>query len=224
MTMRKRDAKLLLILLGVAILLIGYFAVYVPYTSLADDVTAQTEALKPRLNQLRGYYENLSSYRNETARIKEDITAEMERYPSDVRPEDLIMYADNLRQNYGLNINSITFGEPSSMLQLKGIGQKGNGTGLISMTAYRRTMTITCGISYQKLKDMLTYMNSTDRKTTLDSLTISYDSDTGELSGRAVLAQYFIASDNYAYSPTEVPQTALGKSNLFGSMTPDKKK
>ena len=179
MTMRKRDAKLLLNLLGVAILLIGYFAVYVPYTSLADDVTAQTEALKPRLNQLRGYYENLSSYRNETARIKEDITAEMERYPSDVRPEDLIMYADNLRQNYGLNINSITFGEPSSMLQLKGIGQKGNGTGLISMTAYRRTMTITCGISYQKLKDMLTYMNSTDRKTTLDSLTISYDSDTG---------------------------------------------
>lgn len=224
MTIRKRDAKLLLILLGAVVLLIGYFSIYIPYSALADGVTSQTDALRPQLTKLQGYYQNLSAYRTGTDSAKSTIDAEMKRYPTDVRPEDMIMYAETLRTNFGLNVKSISFSRPAPLLQFKGIEAKGNGYSIRSLTAYKRSMTISCDVSYQKMKDMIDYINSTGLRTSLESITVSFDSGSGQLTGDAVVDQYFVTGDGDKYTATQVPDVSLGKGDLFGTVSPSKKK
>lgn len=220
MTIRKRDAKLLLILLGVVILLIGYFAVYSPYSALADDVASQTDALRPQLTKLQGYEQNLGTYRTGTAKASSSIGAELKRYPADVRPEDMVMYAETLRTNFALNIKGISFGQPAPLLRFKGIQAKGSAIGTRDLTAYRRSMTITCDLSYQKMKDMIDYINSTGLRASIESITVSYDAGAGRLTGDAVLDQYFITGGGDKYTATQVPDTPLGKSDLFGTISP----
>lgn len=62
MTISKRDAKLLLCLLGIGIFLLFYLAVYGNLNSQAEKVRADTAALMPELTELRGYNTNRETY------------------------------------------------------------------------------------------------------------------------------------------------------------------
>lgn len=219
MTLSKRDIKLLFILLGAVFLLIGYFAVYSPYTAKAETVESETNELKPRLEELRGYFQNLDVYEKDINSAKQTIRTEMKRYPSDVRPENMILYAQTIRQNFGVDITGLSFDTPLSILTFQGVEQQGDDTQVRELTAFRRSMTITCNLSYRQLKDMIAYINSTEQRTAVDSVNISYDSESGELTGDATLVQYFITGEGDKYIAAEVPDVELGRENLFGTMS-----
>lgn len=221
MTLSKRDAKLLLILLGIAIMLAGYFAVYNPYISRTETVEAETAALQPQLTELQGYYQNLDSYNAETEDAKETIAEEMSKYPTDVRQEDLVMYTVGMEESIHMSVTSITVSDPAVMLQFGAPPEDGDAAAAPrSLTAFRRSAVITCNLSYQNLKDMIDYINGTSQRTALDSVTVTYDAESGKLTGGATFDKYFITGDGDAYSATNVPNTSLGKSDLFGTMLP----
>lgn len=220
MTIRKRDIKLLLILAGIVLLAVSYFLVYQTYTAKAQTAEAAAQQLAPRLAQLRGYEQNLSRYRSETGKAEESIAAQMVRYPTDVRPEDMVMYAQTLGQTCGLDINKIAFADPVSVLTFKSVNAKGSGTS--DLTAYERSMTISCNLSYPGLKQMIDAVNGSALRTTVNSVSVSFDSETGQLTGNIQLSKYFITGNDSPYTPTTVPNMPLGKSNLFGTVSAGK--
>ena len=87
LTISKRDAKLLLILLGIIILLVAYLAVYNPYTTRTEAVEAETAALQPQLQELQGYYQNIDSYYAGIDSAAETVEDELRHYPAAVRSE-----------------------------------------------------------------------------------------------------------------------------------------
>lgn len=217
MTIRKRDIKLLLILAGIVLIAASYFLVYQSYMGKAQTAEAEAQQMAPRVAQLRGYEQNVSRYRSETSKDKETIAAQMKRYPTDVRPEDMVMYAQTLGRTCGLDISKITFADPVSVLAYKSVDSKGAGTR--ALTAYERSMTISCNLSYQGLKQMIDTVNGSALRTTVNSISVSFDSETGQLTGNVQLNKYFITGDGDKYAPTAVPDMPLGKSNLFGTVS-----
>ena len=219
MTISKRDAKLLLILLGIIILLMSYLAVYNPYLEKIEAVEAETAALRPELEKLQGYYQNLNVYQAGIDSASETMTAELANYPSDIRAEDLIMYAVSLENKVGVKVTGITFSEPQPILSFQTISETSDGGwDAVDLTAYRTGMTVSCSLGYQALKDMADYLADTQYRTALDTVSVSFNSESGELIGTAGINKYFVASGTEDYQATEVPKVSIGTDDIFSTI------
>jgi hypothetical protein len=144
----------------------------------------------------------------------------MAHYPSDVRPEDEIMYAVDLEDEVGLSISSAAFGDPELVMQLRGIMEADDGSyTVVPLSAYRSTMDCACTLNYQELKNAVDYINFTQDCTRLNNVSVSYDSETGELMGTISIDKYFITGLDDEYHETYVPPMSLGTDNIFGTIT-----
>ena len=220
MTISKRDAKLLLILLGIIILLVGYLAVYNPYVGKTETVEAESAALQPELAELQGYYSNLDSYYAGIDDAADTVQEELEKYPSDVRPEDLIMYVISLEDKIGLDITSIVFSGVDPIITFQTVDENEDGTYAVrDVSAFRSGMTVSCSLGYQEMKDMIDYLADTPLRTALDTVSVSFNSETGKLVGTATINKYFVAGADEEYVATEVPTVPIGTDDIFGTFT-----
>lgn len=220
MTISKRDTKLLLMLLGIIILMATYLAVYNPYISKTEAVQAETAAIKPELTELEGYYENLSTYQAEIESFRQTIEDELKNYPTQIRPEDLVMYAIGLEDSIGLNISSIAFSQTEPMMPLQLPQQDESGLfSLREASAYHSGMTISFALGYQQLKDTIDYLAKTDKRTALDTISVSFNAEDGGLLGTATINKYFVAGPDETYVETIVPNVPIGTDDLFGTFT-----
>jgi len=217
MHISKRDANLLLILLGILLFVAGYFTVYLPYQNKTEALQAEIAALRPTLSELKGYEEKLDSYKAGIDGMEGKIAAEMERYPTDVRPEDFVVYAIELEEKIELDVTGIQFEDPVLISQFDSIRKNGEQYTVTPLAAYAYAATANCSLSYEELKDLIRYVNETPLCTKLDNVSVSFDSENGGLTGFFTLDKYFITSGSDPYVPTKVPDVALGTDDLFGT-------
>ena len=219
MRISKRDARLLLLLLGIVIFLFGYFGVFSPYQAKTEEVRDEISALTPTLRELQGYQDHMSAYQAGIDESSATIETEMARYPADVRTEDLVMYAIYLEKDLDIDVTSIEFSDVAAIAQIDSIAKTADGYAITPLTAYQCSMTASCDLSYAELKSLLLYPGKAPARTTLGSVSVSFDSESGQLVGSVIFDKYFIASGSDPYVPTEVPKVELGTRDLFGTFT-----
>ena len=220
MKISKRDQGLLLILLGIVVLLAGYLGVYKNFSEKADNLSAENQALAPRLRELEDHYSNIPVYEEDIKEISEQVERDIKAFPSDVRPEDLIVYGDRLEKELGLTASQMSFSPPELVSQFS-VPQK-NESGEIAFLPYAAlstNMSISVNMSYKQMLDFVDYVYKKSKRTTLDSISVSYNSETGGLAGTAVMTKYFMSGSEYEYEPTKLPEYKKGVDNPFGTIT-----
>ena len=219
MKISKHDQKLILVLLGIAVFLAAYLGICKSFNDKKADVETQITQLQAEAETLREYSSNQASYQAEINRIGESISTELKAYPSDVRSEDLIMYVTELETNLGISIESISIASPEVVSKFTVPEKSGSTYQLVPVVAVRTGLTIDCSLSYTQLKNLINYVNTTSNKTDISDVSVSYDSQTGELSGSVTIDKYFICSADYTYTPTNIPSVDKGTNNPFGTLT-----
>lgn len=219
MSISERDKKLLMILGGVAILLVVYLLVFNPYNAKTEALQAENEALAAQLAVLQDHYANLETYETGITEAQEEIDAQIVRYPNDIRAEDKVMYAVSMEEFVDITIPSVGFGAPAPVMEIAGVVEDEYSGTIMTMpvTAYGSGLTFSCTMGYQQLKDLVTFVYATQNVTNLTSLNVSYDSSTGNLSGSVALNQYHLAGLDPWYYPTAIPETDIGKDNIFST-------
>lgn len=218
MNISKRDQKLLLILFGLVIFLLSYLWISKSFNSKQDDIQTQIDALSPQLEELRTYYANLSTYQGEIDRIESGVTADLSKYPSDVRSEDIVMYAYELQEKLGISIDSIMLASPEVVAQFSVPQKIDTSYELIPVAAMRTGFEISCKLDYAQMKKLIAYVYNDSKHTTIESVSVSYDAETGGLTGTVSLEKYFVISSNYTYQQTEIPSFEQGTTNPFGTI------
>jgi hypothetical protein len=220
MNLSKRDVKLLLILLGILLFIAVYVFVYLRVNDKTGAMEAETAALQPRLTELRGYFDSLSVYEAGIGEGKTLLGEKLKGYPNDVRAEDGVMYAVELENNAGLDITNAAFGEPNLVMELRGILDDGHGGYTPApFSAYRRTFAYSCELSYRELKEAVAHIRDTAMCTRLNNVSVSYNSETGELIGSIAVDKYFITGADGDYHETVVPDMPLGTDDIFGTVS-----
>jgi hypothetical protein len=220
MKLSVRDQKLILILLSIVIFIAAYLGVYNNFVKKTTAIEDEMAALKPRLTELQSYYDNMSTYEQGIDECREAFSAETAQYPNAVRAEDEIMYAVELEEEAGVSISSAAFSEPEFIMALRSVKENEDGSyEAATLSAYRSTMDIACTLSYPELKNMVDYINYTQNCTRLNSVSVSYDSESGELMGDMIIDKYYITGLDDEYRETYVPPMALGTDNIFGTIT-----
>ena len=222
MNISNRDKMLLLILLGIALFLIADLGISKSYNTKADAIQAQINSLTPQLTKLRDYNSKLSTYQDGINKSGSSISAELLKLPDDVRSEDMLMYATKLESAVGIAVNRITVSQPELVSRFDLPEKTADGFKLVPTAALRSGVTIDCGLSYSQFKKLITYIYNTPEMTTLKSVTVSFNSESGGLTGIVVMEKYFISNEDYTYSKTTIPPVDKGNENLFGtfSVTP----
>ena len=212
----KKDLNVLLIALGIIILLLTFFLVVGNFNEKTEVLTAETESLIPRLSRLQEHETNIAFYNEQIKEAGDNITAEKQSYPASVRVEDLIMFAVNMEYETSAIIDAVNFNMP----ELLGDFDAPNADGEpVRYSVYRVSMDMGAKFGYEPLKQMISHIYNTREKTTLDSVSVSFDSGTGYLMGNVAISKIYITDGTEVYVPTDVPYGSFGTDNPFGSVT-----
>ncbi len=99
MTISKKDRALLIALAGILTTAATYWFVYTGFTDMTAALESKNAALKTRVDTLQELVNQQEALAESTLADTQEAQLIMERFPAEVREEDLIMLAVNL-QNY----------------------------------------------------------------------------------------------------------------------------
>ncbi|MEF9971971.1 MAG: hypothetical protein RSD32_04180 [Oscillospiraceae bacterium] len=217
MKISKSDQRLLIIFAGIVIFVAAYLGIYNNLNAKADGINAEIAALEPRLNELRGYSDQLSTYQSGIDAIYKSVTEELSGFPGDVRSEDLIMYVTALESSVGMKITQASFTPPEVISQFNIPKSVDGKAALVPVAALKVGLSLSGDLDYLQLKKLIKFIYETPDSTALDSINISFNSETGGLSVAAEISKFFISSEDYAYAATQIPTVPKGTGNPFGT-------
>lgn len=217
MKVSKRDIKLLLVLAGLLIFLGLYFGMFTRYQEKTAAVNASIGEMEPKLEELEGYYKNLSTDEQGVADAHKAIQNELEFYPAGIKDEDFLVSLLDMEKKIGFTMESVSFDAPSLLLQFPcAVGQQSEET-VVDMSAYRAGVVMTNQLTYPQLKQCIDYIYNSPQRTALDSVSVSFNSETGKLTGSFSIAKYYLTWDGAKYTPANLPIVNKGVADLFGT-------
>lgn len=219
MKISKRDQGMLLILLGLVILIAAYFGVYKNFIDKADELSVENNGLQDRVRELEEHYKNISVYQDGIKEISESVEKDIASFPSDVRSEDLIVYGNRLEEELDVSVSDMSFSQPELVSQFS-IPEQGENEATVFQpyAALRTDMSVSVEMSYEQMLEFVDYIYKKSDHTTLESISVGYDSKSGKLNGTVYLSKYFMSGSNYKYMPTELPNYKQGTENPFGTI------
>ena len=198
----------------IALILIGaaLFLYYDKYQKEEEAYQQQAKQLEQLADALEQSIEKNLRYKDiqdelDVAKLELD-ASRLELYqhfPVELKEEDQIMYVLYLETIFGTEIN-FTFNQAVSLLP----SPLSDGTelqGLLLVVNYETT--------YQGFKEMVSYLATDDRLTSIYDATIAYDAKKDIASGTLSLILYVMDSDRLIYQLPDVAIPELGKDNLF---------
>ena len=219
MKISKHDQKLILVLLGLAVFLAAYFGICRNFNDKNADIKAQITQLQAEADALSAYSANQASYQDEINKIGTSISSELADYPSDVRSEDMIMYVTELEKNLDISVGGISIASPEVVAKFTVPKTVDGAYQLVPVAAVRTGLTINCSMNYAQLKKLIDYVNTKSGKADISDVSVSYDSQSGDLSGSVTIDKYFISTADYTYTPTKIPSVETGTKDPFGTFS-----
>jgi hypothetical protein len=217
MNISKRDTKMLLILFGIVIFVLCYFLVYLRYVEENEFLTEDIEDAEYEFDRLKVLEGEVARFREEVLLSEEFILLSQAEYPVNVNESDLILYAEELRRNVGINSSNLVFISPVNVMSVRGLAEDEDGN-LVFMQrdAYRVGINMNCNMTYQQFKDLVHYIYEESPKSLIHSISISYNSSTGLLHGNVVIHKHFLISNYENYEEVLFPEMVVGLPNPFG--------
>lgn len=209
MKLSKRDIGLLLGLLGLVIAVASYALVFNPMKLKNQELETELAALKDKEAKLTELVDNFDYYKKQIEVCKEK-SAEIEtRFPSEVKPENEIMYAVELEDELEVEFSTLNYGTP---LEIITEGQKAD------RFAYCTSLSANYRATYRGLKDVILYTADQADRMVVDTVTASYDGTTGNLVGSITINMYTVAGTERVYEKPYVPAMNVGIDNIFGTI------
>ena len=212
-----REKNLLMILGGVFILVILYMYLFTPLQNKVNAMKQEIENVQWQIQDLEWHRENVDYYLEMTDAYKANIENKLTSLPADVKEEDLLAYLFYLENATGMDISAVSFEEATEYARFYGApGNPIYAGGLENMQLLRKEAVVSANLSYDALKNTIYYIYNSPLLTTLDSISISYNSSTGSLNSSLNLSRYFINYQEAEYTPEDLPAVSIGVDSLFG--------
>lgn len=195
---------LILLVATVMIYFSGYQAQITAYKTEQKRLQTMVAALEDSIRENNRYAGiNVEQLEEENAKILASRLELYEKFPVEMKEEDQIMYVLYLESLFGTEIN-FAFSTPQPIVALR------DGATLQGLT-----LTVNYETTYQGFKDMVTYLATDSRITSVEYASIQYDAEKDTATGEITLLLYLIDTDLIEYLPPEVTNPDTGKDNIY---------
>jgi hypothetical protein len=192
------------------VLLVAFAMVFSNYLSERQAHRAEMDKLETNNQALQNKVDANMKYEGVQDKLEEASAQLMasrlelyEKFPVEMKEEDQIMYVLYLEKIFGTEI-FFSFSQAQPMMALK------DGAKLMGLT-----LTVNYQTSYDGFKDMIDYLATDSRVTSVQFAQIQYDAATDTAVGTVTLLLYLIDSDLLDYVSPEVNEPDTGKDNIF---------
>ncbi len=193
----------LMLVAAALILLLGYLPAKQQAEAKQQELETMTSTLQMTIAQDRRYADIQDELPAATEAVETSRMALYDKFPQELKEEDQLMYVVYLERLFGTEI-SFSFGTVSILQVLS------DGAGLGGLT-----LTVNYSTDYQGFKQMIHYLATDSRITSVQSATMNYDEERDLAEGQLTLLCYLIDSDLRDYTPPNVQNPGTGKVNIF---------
>ena len=168
-----------------------------------DKLTTTNKTLQSKIQKNKKYEGVQDQLEEATAQIMASRLELYEKFPVEMREEDQIMYVLYLESIFGTEIH-FAFNQAQPMVALK------DGSKLMGLT-----LTVNYETTYQGFQDMINYLATDSRVTSVQFAQIQYDPARDMAVGTVTLLLYLIDTELRDYVGPEVNIPDTGKDNIF---------
>ena len=210
--MMKVLAKYWKVLIAIILLLVAaflYMNVYkteeAAYQSESQQLRTMIMALQSNIAENNRYADIQDELEEAKAEVKASRLELYQHFPVEMKEEDQIMYVLYLETLFGTEI-SFSFSEAQPIMAL----YDEDGANLMGLL-----LTVNYETTYQGFQDMVNYLATDARITSVYEATIDYDADNDVATGTVTLLIYLVDSEMLEYLPPDVAKPEIGKDNIF---------
>lgn len=213
----ERDKKLLIVVMAVLIMALAYFFGYSNLSAQVDELSTKKTSLETTKRDLKEKNNNKQKYINDTDKLSKACTVLIDKYDSTTSQPNAIEFFNKTEDVTGVWVKSLSL-SPATVLYKFGQIASSNVNGTSSYTSnlvgYKSSINISYEGDYSQWKNFVKYINTYASKSTIDSLTATYNDSTGVVSGTASISLYAIqGGDRKATEPKFDVKT--GTDNIF---------
>lgn len=228
-----RERNLLYLLVALMILFGAYQFGYVGLMEKAENLQKSNQELTDQYNELLIKEAQKDKYITETARLNTMTQILLDRFPANLSQEKSIMLMAGLENYANIKVNALTFNGITTFYENdKSTDESSNDeenvpegyyketieNDLGSLTGYKLNMTINYKAGYKGLKKCIKFINENQEKMNISSITASYDSSTGNLTGTIGINIYALSSNLSKFEDIKIPVEEIGTNNIFGTI------
>lgn len=244
MKLKKSDINLLIMLAGVLIALASYLFVFKAFNEKRAVLEGDNAALQTEVDELQKLADNKQFYIDETTRMNEEIATTMGYFPPGILEEDIIMYTYNLENSQPIFFESISTDVPQLVTiasdaptdaQQDAVVEE--GTEVTEQTSdvqdavtetpqlqdevflYATPVTYGFKSTYRSIKDLITEMLRGQDRMGLQSVTLSFDAETGCIQGSLAVNEYTMQGTGKYYELMDIQGVPTGVDDIFKSGT-----
>ena len=231
--MKKSDKSIILMLVGILLAAASYFFVYKNLTAETETMQKANAELRKEVEYLQELADNKQKYIDDTAAMQVKIEEIKAQFPAQYLPEDDILYMIEAEETHSAVATSIDMGvtavvevavatpEPAAE-ETEGTE---DGTEEVSteetvapeIMLYRTPVTTNIYSGYDGIKDFLKQVNTDKNRKSIDTLTISFDMDSGELLSTIGMSMYSLTGTEATYTSPKIDGVVYGTSDIFNS-------
>ena len=194
---------LVLVFAAVYFYLTKYKVEKLAYEFQMSSLQMQITAMEKKIAENKQYADIQDELEEAKAELEASRLDLYQVFPVDMKEEDQIMYVLYLEKTFGTEIQ-FSFSRAAQITALR------DGAKLMGLT-----LTVNYETTYQGFQDMVTYLATDSRITSVQYATIQYDAANDKATGTVTLLLYLLDSDALEYLPPDVFQPETGKDNLY---------
>lgn len=209
-----------ILILIVAMAFVGYRFVISPLQAEKKTKEEENYQLKVRKIELQNLTTQENFFKDEIEKSRLALNTAMEKFSGGNTPEKSIMLVKKMEDDIKVEIPTITFSDPSviTSVHMPKIKENENGTYDIEyfdVSVTKETITYSYTCDYYQLKDLNDFINYNREVMNLDSITASYDTERGLISGVIVQNLYAAVGGDKKYEEPDIRDIRLGEHNIF---------
>ena len=218
--MTQKDIKLSIILISLIILGVTYQFIYVKNMDKTDLLQSDNKKLNLTLTDEKAKYLKKKDMLADTKTLCSQINTVISSYGDGASEEKNLMFIKSMEGVADMKVNSAAFTKPEYFLTSTNekLSASMDYADIASLNGYKVTITLAFQVSYDGLKKCLDFINDYPQKCSVGGLTVSFDSETGNLSGSMDISMYHLQGGNRKYTDPIIASTDTGTGNIFGTI------
>lgn len=222
MKITDRDKKILYVLAAIAIVFCGWFFGYRNIAKKSDSLDTEIAQLKVQVNELRTMVAQSDMYRNETMKNEANYKRGLKSFDSGYSQEHSIMFVTDIEASTNVWINQIGMAQTENIykfgqLQSSNPRKQGQTAYESDYLGYRTNLTLAYQGSYENFQDMIEFIVNYKSKSTINSISMSYNEDGDMVSGTMVVSQFAVTGADRPFNKDNYGPVIYGTENIFNS-------
>ena len=197
-------------IIGIFIVLVIFIIMNVTVGKHLREIQEENAQLEQEYETLKGYVEQLDSYKEDTATKTADITTLINRYEVTTTPQSVLHTFSGIEKELKVDSSSLSYQTPEEINTISFI----NDNVMQTYSLQKSDISVTYSSNYDTLMTYLSQLKNNLNNESITNISMASDDSTGKILGTITITKYTINSESREYTDPEI-KVRLGATQVL---------